>query len=202
MWLCMLELLLWHLWAAPSQIWSLLLAHWSWDKKLLWSVSVAEVLWLRQSLHPQAPAGCHGWICNDICRISDTSVYMIHMQLCSLGDPVDWSCIKQSGWLNLSCSISQMNRGLESVPDCEILSLPPIWLCFLDQCSSILNQLYISCSTDCDKGPHQKISPDLRYDTGASRPNADEQYQLHPDHHYIQRVKSSGTPFFLQHWLW
>ena len=31
--------------------------------------------------------------------------------------------------------------------------------------------------------------------TEVSPPDTDEQYQLHPDHRYIQRVKSSGTPF-------
>ena len=125
---------------APLQIWSLLLAHWSLDNNLWWSLSVAEVLRLRQSLHPQAPAGCYGCICNDIWRISDISVYMIHMQLCSLGAPVDWSCIKQflSGWLNLSCSIWHLDQTHESVPDCEIfqchlsgydslISAPPSW---------------------------------------------------------------------------
>ena len=126
MWLCMLDLLLpWHL--APSEIYCLLLAHWSLDNNLLWLVSVVEVLWLRQSLHPQAPAGCHSCICNDIWRISYTSVYMIHMQLCSLGAPVDWSCINHflSGWLNLSCSISHLNWTHEPVPDCEIFPVLP-----------------------------------------------------------------------------
>ena len=42
----------------------------------------------------------------------------------------------------------------------------------------------------------------LMSDMTEASPDADEQYQLHPDHRYIQRVKSSGTPFFLQHWLW
>ena len=88
-WLCMLDLLLlWlsgTLWGAPSQLWCLLLAHWSWDDDLWWSVSVAKVLWLRQSL--QAPAGCHGCICYSTLTISDTFVYMSHMQLCFLGAP-------------------------------------------------------------------------------------------------------------------
>ena len=61
---------------APSQMYCLLLDHWSLDNNLWWSVPVAEVLWLRQSQHPQAPAGCHGCICNDIWRISDTIRYI------------------------------------------------------------------------------------------------------------------------------
>ena len=85
----MLEhLLLWlsgALRGAPSQLWCLLLAHWSWDDDLWWSVSVAKVLWLRQSL--QSPAGCHGCICYSTLTISDTFVYMIHLQLCVLGAP-------------------------------------------------------------------------------------------------------------------
>ena len=128
MWLCMLDLLLlWHLARSSFTNYCLLLAHWSLDNNLWWSVSVVEVLWLRQSQHPQAPAGCHGCICNDIWRISDTSVYVIHMQLCSLGAPVDWSCINHllSGWLNLSCSIWHLNWTHESVPDCEIFPVPP-----------------------------------------------------------------------------
>ena len=48
---------------------------------------MAKVLWLRQSLQMQAPAGYHGCICYGTLTISDTFVYMIHMQLYFLGAP-------------------------------------------------------------------------------------------------------------------
>ena len=158
---------------------------------------MVEVLQLRQSLHTQAPAGCPGCMCSDILTISDIFVYMIHMQLCFIGAPVGWNCINQflSGWCNFSCSTGHLNWTDESVPDCEIFPVPPVWLCFLDNCSSNLVQLGISISTNCDKEPHKKISSYLRYDPEASLHDADEQYQLHPGHHHIQIVKSSGKPF-------
>ena len=88
LWLCMLELLLWisgTLRGAPWQLWSLLLAHWSWDNNLWWSVSVADVLLLRRSLHLQAHAGCHGCMCREIL------FYII--------------------WNNWYCALHQQHRG-------------------------------------------------------------------------------------------
>ena len=86
MWFCMLDLLL--MWlsgtlqGAPSQILCLLLAHWSWDDDLWWSVSVAKVLWLRKSRHKKAGTCWMPWL-----HILWHIVCVIHMQLCFLGAP-------------------------------------------------------------------------------------------------------------------
>ena len=136
----MLELLL--LWisgtlrGASKQFWSLLLAHWSWDNYLWWSVSVVDVLLLRQNLHPQAPAGCHGCMCSDILTISDDlhtwficNSVLLRLRLTGV--------VPTSSCLGGSTSAAALDTWIGQINQCLIVSLlsdytslitaPPSW---------------------------------------------------------------------------
>ena len=122
---------------------------------------MAKVLWLRQSLQMQAPDGYHGCICYGTSTISDTFVYMIHMQLYFLGAPQPGPVLSQgSSSEHASLVVSHMSvlTGAVSTSYClggstsaapsdtSFIMMPPVVLLMGLPCTPDSNQLILSHS--------------------------------------------------------